>query len=202
MKKILIVYMILVVIVLALGIRAITADAAQPVALQELAEPIKATPPAPELPQEEPEVETKKYRYIEGCPLSLELQQGIFDICESRSVSFEFVMSVIAQESSFNADASGDNCQSAGLMQIQEKWHSELMAELGVSDLYDPLQNVEVGVALLQSYFEESNDVYFVLMKYNGGHKYAKDMLKAGKVSKYALEITERAMLYEEQNGI
>ena len=202
MKKILIVYMFLVVIVLAVGIRAITADAMQLVILQELVEPIKVTPTAPELPQEEPEVETKKYRYIESCPLSLEVQQGIFNICESYSVSFEFVMAVIAQESSFNAAASGDNCESAGLMQIQEKWHSELMAELGVSDLYDPLQNVEVGVALLQSYFEENNDVYFVLMKYNGGHRYATKMLKAGKVSRYALEIVERAMMYEEQNGI
>lgn len=146
-------------------------------------------------------IETKEYRYID-CPLSKEIQQGIFDICESYNVSFEFVMAVIAQESSFRPNALGDNCESKGLMQIQAKWHSDLMEELGVTDLSDPICNVKVGVALLHSYFEESEDVYYVLMKYNGGASYANRMMKAGKVSNYAMEITERAMMYEMENGI
>lgn len=157
--------------------------------------------PAQEKPAEITEPE-KKYRYILSCPLSLEMQQGIFDICERYNVSFEFVIAVIEQESSFKVDAVGDGCESIGLMQIQPKWHGELMKELGVTDLYDPLQNVEVGVALLQSYFMECEDVYFVLMKYNGGAAYAKKMLKAGRVSDYAREITEAAIAYEIENGI
>ena len=163
----------------------------QPIAAQEEAAPIQmlAQP-------------VKEYRYIQGCPLSAELQQGIFDICERYNVSFEFVMAVIAQESSYNVNATGDGGDSKGLMQIQEKWHSELMEELGVSDLYKPLDNVEVGAALLQSYFMECEDVYYVLMKYNGGAKYAKGMLKAGKVSEYAREIVERAVTYELENDI
>ena len=111
-------------------------------------------------------------------------------------------MAVIMQESSFRVDACGDNCESKGLMQIQEKWHSETMKELGVTDLYKPLDNVKVGVAILSDYFEENEDVYYVLMKYNGGHRYANKMMKAGKVSEYAKEITERAIRYEEENGI
>ena len=162
----------------------------QPIAAQEEAAPIQIIEPV------------KEYRYIQGCPLSLELQQGIFDICEGYNVSFEFVMAVIAQESSFDISATGDGGDSKGLMQIQEKWHSELMEELGVTDLYKPLDNVEVGVALLQSYFMECEDVYYVLMKYNGGAKYAKDMRKAGKVSEYAREIVERAVTYELENDI
>ena len=71
-----------------------------------------------------------------------------------------------------------------------------------VTDLHDPLQNVKVGVALLCQYFEENDDVYYVLMKYNGGHAYANKMMKAGKVSDYAREITERAIMYERENGI
>jgi hypothetical protein len=149
-----------------------------------------------ELPNE------KEYRYIKDCPLSNEIQEGIFDICEENNISFEFVMSVIFQESSFRPDALGDNCESKGLMQIQTKWHSELMQELGVTDLFDPLQNVKVGVALLCQYFEEIPDAYYVLMKYNGGHSYAKRMLENGKVSDYAVEITERAIAYERENGI
>lgn len=211
MKKIIASYMILFILVLAMGIRSLNAYAAEPITIEGelfkempkldgiiLENSIEMVPEEKE-PEEIPE---KEYRYIQGCPLSLELQQGIFDICEANNISFEFVMAVIMQESSFNPKAQGDNCESKGLMQIQAKWHSDLMEELGVSNLYDPLENVKVGVALLCSYFEENEDVYYVLMKYNGGHSYAKKMMKAGKVSKYAMEITERAIQYEEENGI
>ena len=154
-------------------------------------EPIEIQPTEPP--------KAKEYRYID-CPLSQELQQGIFDICEEYCISFEFVMSVIAQESSFDIDALGDNGNSKGLMQIQEKWHYELMEDLGVTDLYEPLDNVKVGVALLTSYLEENEDVYYVLMRYNGGNAYAKKMIQNGKTSAYANEIVERSMQYETEN--
>lgn len=154
------------------------------------------TPTVMELPTE------KEYRYIQDCPLSKEIQQGIFDICEEYNISFEFVMSIIAQESSFRPRVIGDGGQSKGLMQIQAKWHSETIEELGVTDLFDPLQNVKVGVAILHKYFQENEEVYYVLMKYNGGEAYANKMLNAGKISAYAIDITERAIMYEEENGI
>ena len=180
---------------------------------EEKAQKIEGTIYVPEVKEiipeytEDPQIlevvtERKEYRYIQGCPLSLATQQGIFDICEENNISFEFVMAVIFQESSFRPEALGDNCESKGLMQIQTKWHKELMDELHVTDLHDPLQNVKVGVALLCQYFEENDDVYYVLMKYNGGHAYANKMMKAGKVSDYAREITERAIMYERENGI
>ena len=148
------------------------------------------------------EIPTKEYRYIEGCPLSTEIQEGIFDICEEYGVSFELVMSIIMQESSFRPNALGDSGKSKGLMQIQQRWHYEIMEEIGVTDLYDPLGNVEVGVAILKDYFEEHGEIYHVLMRYNGGAAYAESMMKAGKVSEYAQQITERAVEYEKSNGI
>ena len=142
----------------------------------------------------------KGYRYIDGCPLDAELQRGIFDICERYNVSYELVMSVIMQESSFRVNVVGDDGESIGLMQIKHKYHSELMEELGVCSLYNPLDNVEVGVALLAGYFERYGEVYDVLMAYNGGASYANRMIEAGKVSDYALEVTARASEYTEQN--
>lgn len=152
-----------------------------------------AAPPEPQEPQ---------YRYIAECPLSEEVQREIFAICESNGVSFEFVMAVIKKESQYTPDAAGDNCKSKGLMQIQERWHGDLMQELGVTDLYDPVDNVRVGVAILANYFKDDNDPYYVLMKYNGGTAYADRMTAAGKVSDYALEIIETAEKYERENGI
>ena len=149
-----------------------------------------------------PQPPEKQYRYIEGCPLSEELQEGIFDICERHNISFELVMAVIERESTYNVDAVGDNGNSIGLMQIQPKWWGELMDELGVTDLSEPLQNVEVGVAILASYFEAGHEFFYVLMKYNGGAAYANRMIDAGKISEYALEVTETVYMYERQNGI
>lgn len=210
MKRILTVHLMVTATVMALGAHNVNAHTTEElVSLKELEEPIQITKEIevvyaePEVFEEPEQIEPqKKYRYIKDCPLSKELQQGIFDICEEYSVSFEFIMSVIEQESSFDVYALGDNCESKGLMQIQKKWHYKLMEELGVSDLYVPLDNVKVGVALLSSYFEEDDDVYYVLMKYNGGARYANNMIKDGKVSTYAREITERSAKYEEENGI
>lgn len=156
--------------------------------------PIILTAPEVEIPERE----TKKYRYID-CPLSKELQQDIFKICDYYGVSFEFVMAVIDVESDFVIDAVGDNGVSVGLMQIQEKWHYGLMEELGVTNLYDPIENIAVGVALLHSYIEEGKGIDYALMKYNGGAAFAESMTEAGEVSDYAIEVVNTAAVYENE---
>lgn len=134
--------------------------------------------------------------YID-CPLDESTQQGIYDICEQYGVEFELIMAMIERESQFNANAVGDNGNSVGLMQIQERWHYGLMEELGVSDLYNPLDNVRVGTALISQYIEESGSVTYALMKYNGGAAYANRKTAAGEVSEYAAEIIETMKQYK-----
>lgn len=209
MKKIIMFLNVIISLAMVLGVNEETEETVQPkpIPIQIVEEIEIETEPEVQIVEFIEEIEPvqeivpeKEYRYLLDCPLSEELQEGIFDICEEYNVSFEFVMAVIMQESSFKAKALGDNGNSKGLMQIQERWHSGLMKELGVSDLYVPLDNVKVGVALLHSYFEELGDVYHVLMRYNGGEPYATNMMKAGKVSDYAREVTERAIEYEESS--
>ena len=213
MKKIITSYMILFILVLIFGVRYVNACATEMISISELATPIEyelVEEKEIEIPEstehviiiQEQIIQKKEYRYINGCPLNLELQQGIFDICEEKGISFELVMAIIMQESSFRPKVTGDGGYSKGLMQIQERYHSDTMKELGVTDLYDPIGNVDVGVEILRGYFEELDDVYHVLMRYNGGEPYATNMMKTGKVSDYAKEITERAIKYEEENGI
>ena len=167
-----------------------TTDAAKPD--QKEPEVKTETITVSEQPETEPDV------YIAECMLSREMQQQIYNICEQQGVPYTLVMAVIKQESSFNDQAVGDGGNSVGLMQIQERWFSGLMDELGVNSLYLPLDNVKVGAAILKGYFEESDNTYYVLMKYNGGAAYANRMIEAGKVSDYALEIVEQAAAYEE----
>lgn len=75
-------------------------------------------------------------------------------------------MAIIEHESSGQADATNGGCK--GLMQINEKYHTERMKRLGVTDIYEPYGNILVGCDYLAELFEEYEDMSVVLMKYNG----------------------------------
>lgn len=143
-----------------------------------------------------------QYRFIEGCPLSKKQQRKIFKICARANISYEFVMAVIYTESRFDADCVSDNGESVGLMQIQERWHRPLMAKLGCTNLKNPIHNVRVGVALLQSHCKKYKEPAWALMAYNGGGAYAERMIAKGEVSEYAKKVLQKAQEYEKENGL
>lgn len=143
-----------------------------------------------------------QYRYINGCPLSRKIQRDIKDICDEANLSFELVMSHIWKESGFDPLCVSDDGESKGLMQIQEKWHRDIMEELDCTDLYDPVQNVRVGVELLRRHFRKWEDPAWALMAYNGGQAYAERMAEKGEISKYAKDILRQAEKYEKENGL
>ena len=148
------------------------------------------------------EIQVLQYRYIKGCPLSKKTQREIFHICEDNSLSFELVMSLICEESGWDSGCISDNGESVGLMQVQEKWHAELMDKTGCTDLTDPIQNVRVGTALLKRHFRTYQDPAWALMAYNGGQAYADRMIEQNKTSTYAGRILRRAAAYERSNSI
>ena len=143
-----------------------------------------------------------QYRYIKGCPLSKKIQREIFHICEDAALSFELIMSLICEESGWDPECVSDDGESVGLMQIQEKWHAELMDKTGCSDLTDPIQNVRVGTELLKRHFRTYQDPAWALMAYNGGQAYADRMIDQNKTSAYAERILRRAVRYERSNWI
>lgn len=126
-------------------------------------------------------------------PLSEDLQDHIFAVCEEYGVDPDIVVSMIRRESGYRADAVGDSGRSLGLMQIQPRWHSERMAKLGCDNLLDPYQNVTVGIDLLAELIEQRGSTEWALMAYNGGPSYANKLTAAGKVSEYAREIIAMA---------
>lgn len=148
------------------------------------------------------ETQPLQYRYIKGCPLPQKLQRKIFRICGDAPLSFELVMSLICEESGWDPECVSDGGESVGLMQIQEKWHKELMDKTGCTDLTDPVQNVRVGTALLKRHFTTYQDPAWALMAYNGGQAYADHMIRQNKTSAYADRILRRAAEYERSNGI
>lgn len=126
-------------------------------------------------------------------PLSTELQDHIFALCEEHNIAPGIIIAMIERESNYKADAIGDSGASLGLMQVQEKWNRERMDRLGCHDLLNPFQNVTVGIDLVAELKGKNADLYWVLMSYNGGEAYGTRMLNAGKFSDYAVGVVARA---------
>lgn len=126
-------------------------------------------------------------------PLSEELQLHIFEECEKHNIAPAIVIAIIERESDFNTDKVGDNGKSFGLMQIQKHYHLKRMERLECTDLFDPFQNVTVGIDYLAELKNEDADLYWVLMAYNGGRGYADKRIESLTFSDYAIEVTSRA---------
>lgn len=170
--------------VVAIGaIKASTADLPQETVIETTTAPTvaetteatqahtEATLPATEATEPiETTVETQPKVIGYDVPLSEDLQLYIIGLCEGKNIDPAIVFAMIWIESRFNPSSVGDNGNSLGLMQIQPRWHSGLMAEFGCDDLLDPYQNVTIGVAILAGHVNYYNgNVEMGVMAYNAG---------------------------------
>lgn len=133
-------------------------------------------------------------------PLDKELQLYIVELCEKANIVPSLVIAIVERESNFDPLSVGDNGNSLGLMQIQPKWHQWRMDELGGGDWFNPYDNLKVGVHILTDLFHRyGDDVYKVLMAYNGGISYTERMADKGLYSDYAVEVAARAAELEQE---
>jgi hypothetical protein len=137
-------------------------------------------------------MEEEKPRFFD-IPLDEDLQTYIFELSEDIGIDPAIVIAIIEKESNYDISAVGDHGRSLGLMQIQFRWHTARMAELGCDDLLDARQNICVGIDILADLLEEGKSIEWVLMAYNGGHTYADRLASEGRVSEYANKIIEIA---------
>ena len=124
-----------------------------------------------------------------GIPLEDGFQDYITGLCKSYGVSVPLVLAIIARESDFDAKLVDDNGQSFGLMQIQPQWHRERMKRLGVVDLLDPAQNVQVGIDYLSELLDLGKGEEYAVMFYNGGEIHANAFFKRGEMSNYCSDV-------------
>jgi hypothetical protein len=122
-------------------------------------------------------------------PLSQDLQNYIFKLCEERDIDPALVIAIIERESNYDASTIGDSGDSLGLMQIQPKWHQERMSRLYCTDLLNPFENVCVGIDILDELLDSGNSIEWALMAYNGGCGYAYDKAASGEISEYATTV-------------
>lgn len=111
----------------------------------------------------------------------------------------EFLQAIAWQESRWQPAASAGGCE--GLMQVAACWHSDRMARLGVTDLYDPEENMLVAADYLAELFGRWEDPAMVLMVYNGDSS-AQHYWETGEgISDYALQILELSEQLEREHG-
>ena len=135
----------------------------------------------------DPEQPTEPVVTYHDIPLSHDVQDHIFAECEKHNIEPAIVVAMIYRESKFDTYALGDDGRSVGLMQIQAKWHLQRMIDLNCTDLFDPAQNVTVGIDFLAELYNKYGcDYGKALTAYNRGSY-------QGTVTDYAKEILNNA---------
>lgn len=137
-------------------------------------------------------------RKVEAAERQEELEEYIEAVCEPRHICPELIEATIERESRWDPKAVNGDCM--GLMQISERWHRERMERLGVTDLFDPYDNILVGVDYMAELFEKYEDAGMVLMVYNGDSR-AKDLQATENLSEYAEWILNRSAELEREHG-
>lgn len=112
------------------------------------------------------------------------IQDVIFAECKKYGIPPSIIIAMIERESQFDRYAIGDDGRSFGLMQIQPKEHIDRMIKMGYTDLFEPIQNVKVGIAILGDLKNQHNDIGWALTAYNSG---------SGGLNAYAMAVIERA---------
>lgn len=126
--------------------------------------PVDYSEPIDEIIEQEPEID------IYPVDLDADLQRYIIETCKEYQINPSIVIAMCFYESSFNADAIGDNGESMGLMGISPRWCWPEMDKLNCPDMRDPYQNVTVGIDILaQKMAKYDGNPEMALMSYNAG---------------------------------
>lgn len=108
-------------------------------------------------------------------PIDIDLLNHIQGLCANYDIPVEIVLAMIEVESSYKADAVS-NVGAVGLMQIIPDFHEDRMMKLNCFDLFDPYQNVTVGMDFLAELIEKyDGNFHKALTAYNHGQKGAND---------------------------
>lgn len=102
---------------------------------------------------------------LQGRPADVERFEGLIqEISGKYGEDAQLVKAIIRVESAFNPRAvSSKNCK--GLMQL----HPDTARQFGVSDVFDPSDNIHGGVRYLQHLRRNFDDIELILAAYNAG---------------------------------
>lgn len=126
--------------------------------------PVEYSEASDNMVEPEPEID------IYPVNLDADLQRYIIETCEEYMINPSIIIAMCFYESSFNADAIGDNGECMGLMGISPRWCWPEMEKLNCPDMRDPYQNVTVGIDIFaQKLAKYDWNTEMALMSYNAG---------------------------------
>ena len=192
-----IIFAVLLVAVPAISL-ASEGQAAEPTAAQasydiSAAEPITIRLDYLETQPETAESTEAAYIYYD-VPMDKHLQEYAQDLCREYDFPYKYVVAIIDQESAFQPDAVSGTSD-YGLMQINKINHEWLRETLGVTDFFDPEQNIQCGIYMIQRlYHKYGEDITAALMAYNCGETGAAELWAQGiAFTRYSSAIEEKA---------
>ena len=133
-------------------------------------------------------------------PIDIDLFNHIQGLCADYEIPVELALAVIETESGYQADAVSP-VGAVGLMQIVPEYHEDRMIKLNCLDLFDPKQNVTVGMDFLSDLIDEyDGNLHKALTAYNYGQKGANDKFfgQGTYQSEYSLKVLETTEKIEE----
>ena len=119
-------------------------------------------------------------------PLDHYMQDFIKAECKSKGIEPSIVIAMIERESHYDQYAIGDDGRALGLLQIHPKWHLQRMIRLKCTDLFQPYQNVVVGIDYLGELYNRYGSIDKALTAYNRGNY-------DGTITGYATAVMARA---------
>lgn len=147
-------------------------------------------PKTPEVKKEVKQTLSRSFDRVRtyNIKLSRDLQQYTYLMCAKYKVDYELALSVMYVESSFNPNAYNSKSGDSGLCQINKCNHGWLSKKLGITDFFDPKQNIEAGVYMLS--VNKNEGYHFNLISYNAGTNNANKLYQQGIYSsKYSRKV-------------
>lgn len=131
---------------------------------------------------------------IEPMPTPEEIIDSyVYEVCRSYSnVNPNLVRAIIYQESRYQPEVVNYDGTCVGLMQVSIFWHKDRAASLGVTDWFDPMSNIRIGVDYISELLDRYEDPKLVVMVYNLGDSKAKSLYAKGEISNYARSVFDR----------
>lgn len=134
------------------------------------------------------------YAVYESVPVEFEDQVTINSFANNYGVPISLVWAIAEKESNFDNYAVGDDGDSIGMFQVNTKWQTERMEELGVekADLIDTENCALVAIDYMAELFQIKGSWAFVAMAYNEGAESALAKWRKGTYrTVYSLEVLE-----------
>jgi soluble lytic murein transglycosylase-like protein len=129
-----------------------------------------------------PTVIEDDFRYCPGIPLSPDLQKFTYRMCKRYNVDYSLVLAMMWRESRFQIHAANYNnngTTDSGIMQINDVNKGWLAGEHGITNLFDPKQNISAGIIMLSELVEKYGEQK-ALMAYQYGETGMKRKLAQG----------------------